>query len=163
MNQAAEHNYSGPVTVFHGRRLPEAATPAGYSALIDAYDLTTPLPRTMLATGSHHRIRENGGWRLLTPRHAPQPTLEGHLTFALKNEGLDLAILKRLFLAAGPRSIEAIVQSKPTGSYTRRIWFLYEWLTSFTLNLEDATRGSYVPVVDTHQQYATDRVNVTRH
>ncbi|MCH8099666.1 MAG: Fic family protein [Proteobacteria bacterium] len=163
MNQAAEHNYSGPVTVFHGRRLPEAATPAGYSALIDAYDLTTPLPRTMLATGSHHRIRENGGWRLLTPRHAPQPTLEGHLTFALKNEGLDLAILKRLFLAAGPRSIEAIVQSKPTGSYTRRIWFLYEWLTSFTLNLEDATRGSYVPVVDTHQQYATDGVNVTRH
>ena len=66
MNQPAEHRYSGPVTVFHGRRLPEAATPTGYSALIDAFDLTVPLPRTMLATGSHHRIKENGGWRILS-------------------------------------------------------------------------------------------------
>ncbi|MCH8334663.1 MAG: Fic family protein [Proteobacteria bacterium] len=163
MNQAVEHHFSGPVTVFQGRRLPETATPAGYSALIDAFDLTAPLPRMMLATGGHHRIKENGGWRILTPRHAPQPTLEGHLTFALKNEGLDLAILKRLFIAAGPGSIEAIVRSKPTGSYARRIWFLYEWLTGLTLDLEDATRGSYVPVVDPHQQYATDGVNVTRH
>ena len=143
--------------------MPETATPAGYSALIDAFDLRTPLPRTMLATGSHHRIKEYSGWRILTPRHAPQPTLEGHLTFALKNEGLDLAILKRLFIVAGPRSIEAIVRSKPTGSYARRIWFLYEWLTNVTLNLEDATRGSYVPIVDPHQQYATDGANVKRH
>jgi len=163
MNQATEHHFSGPVTIFHGRRLPETATPAGYSALIDAYGLTTPLPRMMLATGVHHRITENGGWRILTPRHAPQPTLEGHLTFALKNEGLDLAILKRLFIAAGPGSIMAIVRSKPTGTYTRRIWFLYEWLTGLTLDLEDAARGSYVPVVDPHQQYATDGVNVKRH
>ena len=163
MNQATEHHYSGPVTVFHGRRLPETATPAGYSALIDAYGLTTPLPRMMLATGAHHRITENGGWRILTPRHLPQPTLEGHLTFALKNEGLDLAILKRMFIAAGPASIETIVRSKPTGSYARRIWFLYEWLTSLTLDLEDVSRGSYIPVVDSHQQYAIDGVNVKRH
>ena len=163
MNQPTEHHFSGPVTVFHGRRLPETATPAGYSALIDTFDLRTPLPRMMSAAGGHHRIIENGGWRILTPRHAPQPTLEGHLTFALKNEGLDLAILKRLFKAVGPGSIEAIVRSKPTGSYSRRIWFLYEWLTRQTLDLDDATRGSYVPVVDPDQQYATDGVNVTRH
>ena len=31
-------------------------------------------------------------WRILTPRHAVSPTLEGHLTFALKYEGLDLAV-----------------------------------------------------------------------
>jgi hypothetical protein len=117
----------------------------------------------MSATGSHHRISEWGGWRILTPRHAPQPSLEGHLTFALKNEGLDLAILKRLFMAAGPELIEALVRSKPTGSYTRRIWFLYEWLTGLILDLEDASRGSYVPVVDPDQQYATSGVTVTRH
>lgn len=163
MNQMPKHRFSGPVTVFHGRRLPESATPAGYSALIDAFDLTVPLPRTLSAIGPRHRISESGGWRLLTPRHAPQPSLEGHLTFALKNEGLDLAILKRLFLAAGPGAIEALVRSKPTGRYTRRIWFLYEWLTGLLLDLEAATRGSYVPVVDPDQQYATGGVNVTRH
>ena len=44
-------------------------------------------------------------------------------------EGLDLALLKRLFLAVGPADIEAILRATPTGSYARRIWFLYEWLT----------------------------------
>ena len=37
----------------------------------------------------------------MTPRHAPHARLEGHLTFALKYEGLDLAVLKRLFLTTG--------------------------------------------------------------
>jgi hypothetical protein len=163
MNQTHEHRFSGPVTVFHGRRLPEAATPAGYSALVHSLDLAVPLPRTMVATGSHHRITETGGWRILTPRHAPQPSLEGHLTFALKYEGLDLAILKRLFLAAGPAPIETLIRSKPTGSYPRRIWFLYEWLTGLILDLKDASRGSYVPVVNPDQQYAAKGINVSRY
>ncbi|HSK40988.1 MAG TPA: hypothetical protein VK943_14565, partial [Arenibaculum sp.] len=46
----------------------------------------------------------------------PNPTLEGHLTFALKHEGLDLAVLKRVFRAAGPHEIEVIVRVKPTES-----------------------------------------------
>ena len=68
---------------------------------------------------------------MLTPRHAPAADLEGHLTFALKYEGLDLAVLKRLFRAVGAAAIEALVRAKPTGSYARRIWFLYEWLTGY--------------------------------
>ncbi|TIP80171.1 MAG: cell filamentation protein Fic, partial [Mesorhizobium sp.] len=98
MTELSEHRFSGPVTVFQDMRLPETAIPAGYSALIDAYKLAVPLPRILSATGEHHRITERDGWRIMTPRHAPQPTLEGHLTFALKYEGLDLAVLKRLFL-----------------------------------------------------------------
>lgn len=162
MKQGAKHRFSGPVTVFHGRRLPEAATPAGYAALIDAFELVTPVPRILSAIGAHHRIVDAGGWRLLTPRHAPGATLEGHLTFALKHEGLDLAVMKRLFLATGPGPIEAIVRMKPTGRYARRIWFLYEWLTGRRLDLEDATRGAYVPVVDPGKQYGVEGVNVPR-
>lgn len=71
----------------------------------------------------------------LIDRHAPDATLEGHLTFALKYEGLDLAVLKRLFLATGPASLEAMVRAHPTGSYARRIWFLYEWLLGSRLDL----------------------------
>ena len=87
------------------------------------------MPRTLSAIGERHRIVEQGGWRILTPRHAPVASLEGHLTFALKYEGLDLAVLKRLFLAVGPADVEAVVHATPTGTYARRIWFLYEWLT----------------------------------
>lgn len=157
------HNrFSGPVTVFQELRLPEPATLAGYSALIDAFALTVPLPQTLFATGERHRVVEEGGWRILTPRHAPHPTLEGHLTFALKYEGLDLAVLKRLFLATGAAPIEALVRATPTGIYVRRIWFLYEWLTGAHLDLPDATGGRYVPVVDPDQQWAVEGEMVSR-
>jgi hypothetical protein len=160
---ADQHYFSGPVTVFHEQALPERATPAGYSALIEAYGLRVPLPRTLSATGEHHRIRNESGWRILTPRHAPSSDLESHLTFALKYEGLDLAILKRLFSAVPRARIEALVRAKPTGSYARRIWFLYEWLIGERLDLPDAEKGTYEPVVDPEQQWATPGENSPRH
>ncbi len=155
--------FSGPVSVFHDRRLPEAATPAGYAALIDAYHLPVPVPRALSAIGTKHRIIDQGGWRIYTPRHAPDATLEGHLTFALKNEGLDLAILKRLFLAVNEDEIAELVKQKPTGLYTRRIWFLYEWLLGRELNLPAADKVSYVDAVDTELQYAGSGQNSVRH
>ena len=156
MKRMHQIRFSGPVTVFHEQVLPERATPAGYAALIDAYDLKVPWPRTLSAIGQHHRVRNEGGWRILTPRHAPHPTLEGHLTFALKYEGLDLAVLKRLFRASGPEALAALVREKPTGAYARRLWFLYEWLTGERLKLADAMLGAYVPVVDPDQQWANE-------
>ena len=163
MAAATQHHFSGPMTVFQERRLPERATPAGYSALIGAFDLLVPLPRTLSAIGKRHRITEEGGWRIMTPRHAPHATLEGHLTFALKYEGLELAVLKRLFLAAGSDEIEALVRAKSTGSYARRIWFLYEWLTGARLDLPDAPGGRYIPVVDPELQWALEGKNSPRH
>ena len=50
--------FSGPVTVFQESRLPETATPAGYAALIGAYDLAVPLPRRLTGIGTRHRIIE---------------------------------------------------------------------------------------------------------
>jgi Fic/DOC family len=155
--------FSGPVSVLHERRLPEAATPAGYAALIHAYDLPVPVPRVLCAIGTRHRIIEDAGWRLYTPRHAPEATLEGHLTFALKYEGLDLATLKRLFLGLSPGAIEELVTATPTGIYTRRVWFLYEWLLSRRLDLTDADKVSYVDAVDTDLQYAAGPRNSARH
>ena len=67
MDVNGQHRFSGPVTVFQERRLPERATPAGYSALIGAYDLSVPLPRTLSIIGERHRMVEEGGWRILTP------------------------------------------------------------------------------------------------
>lgn len=163
MNGGMKQCFSGSVTVFRERRLPEKATLAGYGALIDTYDLSVPLPQTLSAIGAHHRRTEEGGWRILTPRHAPRPTLEGHLTFALKYEGLDLAVLKRLFIETGPTGIEALVRAKPTGSYARRIWFLYEWLRGKRLDLADANAGRYVPAVDPDRQWSIDGENSPRH
>ena len=163
MTMPDQHSFSGPVAFFHERALPERATPAGYSALIDAYGLQVPVPRTLFATGDHHRLRNDAGWRILTPRHAPAPDLAGHLIFALKYEGLDLVVLNRLFTAVARTDIESIVRTKPTGSYSRRIWFLYEWLIGSQLDLPDADKGTYEPVLDEKLQWGVPGENSTRH
>ena len=163
MDDEKKHGFSGPVTAFHERRLPETATPAGYAALIDALRLRVPVPRILSAIGPHHRQYERDGWRIYTPRHAPKPDLEGHLTFALKNEGVDLGVLKALFRATGPAPIEAMVRATPTGSYARRAWFLYEWLLGIKLDLSDADKGAYASVVDPDQQWAAPGTTSSRH
>ncbi|MDF1524910.1 MAG: Fic family protein [bacterium] len=154
---------SKPVTVFHDRRLPERAEPVGYAALIDSCGLVVPLPRRLCAIGARHKIYEENGWRIFTPRYRPEPTLDGHLTFALKYEGLDLAVLKRVFGAVGERAVETLVRARPTGGYSRRIWFLYEWLTGARLDLPDARKGTYALVVDPEKQWAVTGETSSRH
>jgi hypothetical protein len=156
MADAPEDQFSGLVLAFQERRLPERAVPAGYAALIDSFRLSVPLPRTLTAIGERHRILEQDGWRIMTPRHAPHPTLEGHLTFALKYEGLDLAVLSRLFETVGPNRIEALVREAPTGGYVRRVWFLYEWLTGNRLDLPNARAGRYVDALDSELQWGIE-------
>lgn len=163
MTNKKSQYFSEAVTVFQEKRLPEAAIPVGYAALIHAYKLSVPLPRALSAIGTRHSISEKDGWRIFTPRHMPNATLEGQLTFALKYEGLDLAVLKRLFEAADPQEIAAMISDKPTSAYMRRIWFLYEWLLDRPLNLPDAKTGSYAEVLDTKLQYAGEGKNSTRH
>jgi len=145
------------------KRLPEPGVLAGYAALIKNYDLRVPIPRRLRAIGEQHRIVEYDEWTYLTPRHAPAPTLEGHLVFALKYEGLDLAVLKALFLSVGSDEVTELVRKTPTGSYSRRIWFLYEWLLAKTLDIPDTTRGHYVDALDESLQLGVKSVRSKRH
>ncbi len=146
---------SRPVTVFHGRGLPEPARPAGYAALWDRYDLAVPLPIRLAAISQRHRREVKEGWAILTPRHAPADSLAGHLEFALKWEGVDLAVLNQLFKAVSGEEIAAIVRDRPTGRYTRRLWFLFEWLTDRGLDLPDSGKVRSVLAVDPDQHYVT--------
>jgi hypothetical protein len=163
METMENYPFSDPVSVFQESRMPEMALPVGYAALIAAYDLQVPLPLTLCAIGKRHKIYEENGWRIYTPRHEPQATLEGHLVFALRYEGLDLAVLKKLFGAVPPADLEVIIRAKPTGAYMRRIWFLYEWLLARSLDLPDAASGTYADIVDRKQQWAVKGQTFKRH
>jgi hypothetical protein len=48
---APQIKFSGPVTAYRDRRLPETATPVSHAALIEAFDLGVPLPRTIHVLG----------------------------------------------------------------------------------------------------------------
>ncbi len=152
------------VSVFHGRELPEAgATLVGYAALLAQYDLNVVLPDRCAVTSLHHKRYETTEWLVFTPRHNPDDTLAGHLSFALKYEGIDLAILNALFACIDPQEITTWVQSEPVGKYSRRIWFLYEWLTEKRLELDDAVTGNSVDLLDATLQYPGVSVMSRRH
>ncbi|MFP4180936.1 MAG: Fic family protein, partial [Spirochaetaceae bacterium] len=162
MKKGDFNSISYPVTVFHDRRLPKRGSPAGYAALVDAYGLNVPLPRRLCAIGERHRMLEKDGWKLFTPRHSPENSLEGHLTFALKYEGVDLAVLDRLFKRTSQDELVLMVHRSPTGLYARRVWFLYEWLTGTLLPLEDLSQGGYVEVIDPSMQLSITGERVRR-
>ena len=147
------HN-SRSLTIFHTfPGLEEGSSLAGYAALITGHELSVPAPDFLCAIGTRHRKYVRGRWQLFTPRHKPEDTLQGHLTFALKYEGIDLTVLKALFDTIDPQKIVEIVRAEPTGSYSRRIWFLYEWLIETELDLEDAAQGNFVPLINDILQY----------
>lgn len=164
------YSLSGPIAeqnsrylnVFHGRKLPEPAEPTGYAALWDKYALPLPLRTRLAGVGAKHRRYENESWLILTPRHRPNNTLEGHLEFALKWEGVDLGILYHLFMRVPDDDIADIIREKPTGAYARRIWFLYEWLTQRKLNVADARDVRAVLAVDPKHQYVASKGRPSR-
>ena len=146
--------FSHAITDFHGRAVPERVHPAGYAALIDHYALKLPLPPRLAAISERHQPTSTTEWQLLSPRHAPDDTLLGHLEFALKWEGIDLSVLAALFRVVEDREIVKMIRSAPTGAYTRRLWYLHEWLTGRQLNVPDPGKVRAVPIVDPNKQFA---------
>jgi hypothetical protein len=55
------------------------------------------------------------------------------------------------------------VTERPTGLYTRRLWYLYEWLTHRRLDLPDGPLCSYVPLLDSTLYYTSTPIRSRRH
>lgn len=80
-----KNNYfSQNITVFHGRSAPKEGYFVGHAALLSAFDLQLPLPDVLSIISHKHKHYTTPQWRIFTPRHPPEDTLMGHLTFALK-------------------------------------------------------------------------------
>ena len=155
---------SQKIIVFHGfPALEEGACLAGYSALIQTHDLKIPPPDHLCAVGTKHKKYDYERWHIFTPRHKPKDTLHGHLVFALKYEGIDLAVLNALFQDIDAREIKEIIRTEPTGSYSRKLWFLWEWLCDDQLDIEDARAGNYIPLINSKLQYEGKSYPSKRH
>lgn len=141
-------------TAFRGRALPVKSETAGYAWVMERLGLEVPLPPRLAAISGRHRPRELVGWLVLPERYAPADELGAQLTFALKWEGLDLAVLEALFRAVPAETIAALVRRTPTGAYMRRLWFLYEWLCGTRLDLPDLGKVRAVDAVNAEQQFA---------
>lgn len=138
------------------RVLPERGWPVGYGALIVRYALQVPLPKRLTLVTERERPEPTDDWLLIRHSRRPANTLAGHLDFALRREGVDLAVLKALFRVVPKPEIEAIIRATPTGAHTRRLWFLYEWLMATCLDLPNAPKVKAVPILDDQQQVAIE-------
>lgn len=138
--------------------------PVGYTWLIREYGLRLPRPHRTAAIGGKNRIRREGARAIYPEQYAPSPDLAGHLTFALKYEGLNLAVLHALYATVEAREIVHFVRQSPTGEQARRAWFLYEWLTGTSLDLPDAPKVKAVNAVNEELQFALADAGIsTRH
>lgn len=158
--------FSRKVSVFHGRTPPEEGYLAGYGIMIDILEragLKVPLPDRISIISERHRKYRTTQWDVFTLRYKPTDDLAGHLVFALKYEGVDLYILKTVFQHVGADEIRKIIESEPTGKYSRRIWFLYEWLLNIKLPIPNLQSGTYTNVLDAKLQYPGPLRNSTRH
>lgn len=131
--------------------------PAGYAALIAMYGLDV-IPNwhcSYVAESAQRRERTTEGAveEFYPAAYWPGDTLAGHLEFALKYDGTNLAILAALFEKIQEADLVAYVRSKPTGKYARRLWFLYEFLTGRTLPIDDARQGNYVDLLSPDEYY----------
>lgn len=161
----SEYNrFEESITVFRKYTLPETGMKlAGYSALMHRYGLEVPLPETIAAISDKYRSYKEGKWQVYKTIQEPDHTLFGHLVFALKYEGVDLLILKKLFEAIDKCEFEEIVSDQPTGRYSRRVWFFYEWLTGEKLDKDNVRTGNYVDALDPKLQYPGPRQRSKRH
>ena len=161
------NHISRKVTVFHGRETPEVGLLVGYSFLIDIIEKETqriiPLPYQLAIVTEKHQRYNKGQWQVFTKRHKPNDDLTSHLVFALKYEGIDLYILKELFLYTGEELVLNMINNEPTSQYTRRVWFLFEWMMGKELDIPDLKTGTYVEIVNSKIQYPGLSVNSTRH
>lgn len=129
----------------------------GYRWLAERYAVVAVQPfRTTSTIGkSRSTVRENGYVHEQYPPAArPAASLVGHLTFALKHEGVHLEFLARLFDVVPAAELEAWVAAEPTGQYARRAGFFYEYLTGRLLAVPDTVAGNYVTALD-EERYLT--------
>lgn len=151
------------ITAFQENVLPSSAKLAGLAALVHALSVQAPVRRPSCVSGKHIRgsYRKEDAWTVFDRRYWPGDTFADHLTFALRHEDFDPLILKRVFEAVSPNTMEAFVRAAPSGTTTRRAWFLYEALTDRTLKVSDAPEVAAIDLLDP-KTYFTGKARLSK-
>ena len=140
---------------FQGEPLPRGTEMVGWSALVHSLGVAAPV-RNPSCVSQRHVLgsrRSDGTWNIYDKRYRPESTLEGHLTFAMRHETIDLLVLKRILQAVPETVLVEMIRSKPRGTTTRKIWFFFETLTGKRLDIADAPAVTAVDVLDPDRYY----------
>lgn len=87
-----------------------------------------------------------------------------HLVFALKYEGIHLLFFSQLVKHYSEDKLLELILIQPSGQYSRRIWFLIEWILGREISgRADIKKKSYIPLVNEKLQYAAEGQKSRRH
>ena len=151
--------------------VPAGTEPSGYARLIHDYRLTVTAPDRLTfiaAKGKGRTVERDGQTVVVLPlSYGPNEGDANHLLFALKYEGVNLQVLSALFrridLDRFERELEALLLTRPTGQYVRKLWFLYEFLSERQLPTPDLRFGNYLPLLDEDKYYTVRGERSPRH
>jgi Fic family protein len=141
--------------------------PAGYHELIQRYSLDV-IPNwhiSFVATHGSRNKKINGKSveEVFSRTYWPGETDINHLEFALKYDGINLAILKILFLKIDEKELVNYIKAKNTGKYARSLWFLFEFLTGKILPIDNLMKGNYFDLLDPGEYYtASPAIKIPR-
>jgi len=136
--------------------------PAGYHKLINRYGLEV-IPNwhiSFVAThgGRQKKINNHSVEEIFPPKYWPGEADIDHLEFALKYDGINLGILKMLFLIIDENELVDYIRTKNTGKYARSLWFLFEFLSDKILPIDDLAQGNYFDLLDPEIYYTASPV-----
>jgi len=143
--------------------------PVGYRAIIEKLELQTlPHYRTSYVTpkGRGKVIIENDYETHIYPQTFTlknSDDLLENLAFSLKYEGINLEIIQAFFKKIEKNTIITYIQHQPTGIYSRKIWYLYEFLMNDRLPLADCKRVRYVDLLDQKTYFTSASRKSPRH
>jgi len=165
-------HFSLVAPVFNSIVFPEQVVVSGYAAIIYKLQLPVPYPKIIASVSFKSKRVKTDTYIVLPNSYQVDDNLSiseiealyKHLVFALKYEGVDLLVLNAITKHYNELELTQLVSIEPTGQYSRRLWFLIEWLLGKKLDkIPNLTKKSYVEAVDTKLQYAVTGIKSPRH
>ena len=121
----------------------------GYEHLREHLGLSAFAPPRPALVKPVIRVDPNDGFIGVPAAMAPaNEDLLGHVLFALKHEGTDLAILAEALPHVEPQCLLEQLRRTPSGKYLRIAGFLWEAFTRRSLDALPELRGATVPLFD---------------
>jgi len=96
------------------------------------------------------------------PKYAPDEDKPvDHLEFLLKYDDINLDFLKAIFEVINPKELIDYISNTPSGKYSRKMGFFYEFLTGLKLHIEVNVSGNYINLLDEEKYITTKGIKNT--
>lgn len=132
--------------------------PIGYAHLIEHLKLPVRVPEQRAYASASVNRRVESRERLLFPEGVSvTDTPVGHLEFALRHEGIELAVIAAAFERIEPAALAARLRETPNGEYIRRACFLWEWWSGRSLEAGIGVSARYVDLYSAERYVTAQR------